>query len=726
MSNSIITIIGTPKSGIFILGQCLRMLGMTAMDDHAKTDISTIHGLLFQNLDHSTTMAGPLLQGWMQTPGAELAKQRINALIANCRHETGSLFLADPFLCRFMPVWAEAFQKAGIASRFVLMVRHPWETALSLARVENIDLAKAHLIWLAHVRDALRFCQDQGHVLVTFDQLLADPVSTLSRMGTELDHTWPNDPWSASSLLLDFVQPNLKRHHASNLPDKDKHAFHAYERLYQEIRRGQWTGINEGDAVEQRQLQNPNATRPTAKGIMFAQSSTTDGPDLVESLIDVIGQYEKQPANRRAEQERIAAEPGNPLFAQLVFPSTREGGETAETIPLINDEWQHITLPLPEFSPLHDKPIILKPFNTNGTVQISTIRLANKANGETLSSFNGTWGFAQLELQGSIVRLPDLRHLILLITGSDCSISIPVSMSCRNTPIDISIWIKVSKNQKIVEKYKNQIQPIELLTAINEIQVNVEDNVKHILNPEQICDIVKPDKKSDKVVFETIRSQCILSLINKNPMPSLNNLDEKLSRYLNYENGFFVELGANNGYSQSNTFFLEYCKKWNGILIEGIEELSWLCRFLRLKSKTIHAACVDFSYPHNTIKMRYANLMSIVKGALKDEGADNQHIINGLEFQKDIKKSYEVEVPAKTLTSILLENDVPTIDFLSLDVEGYEANVLRGLDFEIFQPKFICVEARFFEEVNNLLKNNYFFVEQLSHHDYLFKNRNFR
>ena len=123
--------------------------------------------------------------------------------------------------------------------------------------------------------------------------------------------------------------------------------------------------------------------------------------------------------------------------------------------------------------------------------------------------------------------------------------------------------------------------------------------------------------------------------------------------------------------------------------------------------------------------MRYANLMSIVKGALKDEEEDNLHITKGMEFQ-NIKESYEVEVPAKTLTSILIENDVHTIDFLSLDVEGYEAGVLRGLDFEIFQPQFICVEARFFDEVNDLLKEKYFIVEQLSHHDYLFKNRNFK
>ena len=128
MRNSIIIINRHhPKSGISILGQCLRMLGLISIDDQAQTDISAIHELLFQDLDHSPIMAGPLPRGWMQTPGAERARQRINALIASGRNETNSFFIADPFLCRFMSLWAKAFQEVGLTPRFVLIVRHPWE-----------------------------------------------------------------------------------------------------------------------------------------------------------------------------------------------------------------------------------------------------------------------------------------------------------------------------------------------------------------------------------------------------------------------------------------------------------------------------------------------------------------------------------------------------------------------------------------------------------------------
>ena len=36
---------------------------------------------------------------------------------------------------------------------------------------------------------------------------------------------------------------------------------------------------------------------------------------------------------------------------------------------------------------------------------------------------------------------------------------------------------------------------------------------------------------------------------------ALNSLDQKIEKYLNYEGGYFVELGANDGISQSNTYY---------------------------------------------------------------------------------------------------------------------------------------------------------------------------
>jgi FkbM family methyltransferase len=216
----------------------------------------------------------------------------------------------------------------------------------------------------------------------------------------------------------------------------------------------------------------------------------------------------------------------------------------------------------------------------------------------------------------------------------------------------------------------------------------------------------------------------LLGRIRRDPRPSLNDLDRKLSKYLDFRGGFFIEAGANDGYSQSNTYFLETRLGWRGVLVEGIPELFEKCRQLRTNSKTYNCALVSPDFPDPTITMHFAGLMSVVEGSMKSQEAQDAHVHAGLDVQ-NLAGSYSVEVPARTLASIL-ENlpEARSIDLFSLDVEGHELEVLKGLDPSRFRPRFILVEARFFDEVNEFLAgHDYEIVEQLSHHDYLYRAR---
>lgn len=49
---------------------------------------------------------------------------------------------------------------------------------------------------------------------------------------------------------------------------------------------------------------------------------------------------------------------------------------------------------------------------------------------------------------------------------------------------------------------------------------------------------------------------------------SINNIEKKLLKYLDFKDGFYIECGANDGVNQSNTWYFEKKLNWRGILIE--------------------------------------------------------------------------------------------------------------------------------------------------------------
>jgi FkbM family methyltransferase len=207
----------------------------------------------------------------------------------------------------------------------------------------------------------------------------------------------------------------------------------------------------------------------------------------------------------------------------------------------------------------------------------------------------------------------------------------------------------------------------------------------------------------------------------------LNDLDKKLERYLDFDNGYFVELGANNGVSQSNTLHFERYRNWRGVLVEPVLHNYFQCRANRSKATRVFCnACTSFDYKDRFVAIAYSNLMSTPMGVESDIGDPLTHARIGRSHLEPTHDNVIFGAVARTLNSILEEAGAPSvIDLLSLDVEGAEIEVLKGVDHDRYRFRYMCIECRTIERLTSFLEaRGYRLVDQLSTHDYLFESDN--
>lgn len=148
------------------------------------------------------------------------------------------------------------------------------------------------------------------------------------------------------------------------------------------------------------------------------------------------------------------------------------------------------------------------------------------------------------------------------------------------------------------------------------------------------------------------------------------------------------------------------------------------CLYLRSKRNSVFCnVCVGFDYKEKYVDIKYANLMSISNNLDLDLEDKNIHIKNAKKFLKNEEIFFSFGAEARTLTELLVEAKAPKcVDFLSLDVEGVELEVLKGIDFKKFTFKYLLIEVRDLQRISQFLeKYNYFLEKQFSYHDYLFK-----
>ncbi len=206
---------------------------------------------------------------------------------------------------------------------------------------------------------------------------------------------------------------------------------------------------------------------------------------------------------------------------------------------------------------------------------------------------------------------------------------------------------------------------------------------------------------------------------------AIDGLDELLWQHLGRRGGTFVEAGAHDGVTYSNTYWLERFQDWSGVLVEPVAAQAARAATARPASRVFHAALVDPGREGEEVELVALDLASTVAGAFGgDRARSDAHLEHGVRTQPVLP--HTERAPGRTLSAILDEAGVTSIDLLSLDVEGSEVAALQGLDLTRHRPELVLVEVLDPEDLAPIaaaLGDDYEDLGRVTPQDHLFVHR---
>lgn len=191
------------------------------------------------------------------------------------------------------------------------------------------------------------------------------------------------------------------------------------------------------------------------------------------------------------------------------------------------------------------------------------------------------------------------------------------------------------------------------------------------------------------------------------------------SIFKNKKNGVFVDIGAHDGISYSNSFYFEKELNWQGICVEPNPFVYELLAVNR-KCETVNACIYD---KNGFVNFLLVNGPSEMLSGIYEE-YDLRHLKRIDHEVKELGGSLEIKkIQSYTLNSLLAKHKLTNIDFLSIDTEGSEWTILKDLDFDRFLIKIICLENNYEDKkLHNLLINKGFKLIHRISTDYFYQN----
>ena len=184
------------------------------------------------------------------------------------------------------------------------------------------------------------------------------------------------------------------------------------------------------------------------------------------------------------------------------------------------------------------------------------------------------------------------------------------------------------------------------------------------------------------------------------------------------KNGFFIEIGAYDGIIGSNCYYFEKYLNWNGIALEASP-----IQFEKLKK---NRKCKLFNKAISD-EIKDVEFIEVTEGLTQMSGINDNHFKENLDIISNNKSSKTKSYNLKTVTFDQVVTKNSNIDYVSIDIEGGEMNLLNSINFDNYNIKVISVENNIPEKQNfkNFFEDKNFIYFDRVGQDEIFYNSNF-
>lgn len=194
----------------------------------------------------------------------------------------------------------------------------------------------------------------------------------------------------------------------------------------------------------------------------------------------------------------------------------------------------------------------------------------------------------------------------------------------------------------------------------------------------------------------------------------------KENYFANKKSGVFVDIGAHDGVTFSDTCTFEQEQGWTGLCIEPNPDI------FPLLQKNRKCTCIQGCIAPTSGKAKFLKIIPKKNQSPTDhiemlsgipEKYDHRHLMR---IQRELAAADGnvdlIEVQCYTLNELLEKNKISHIDFLTIDTEGGEYEILSSIDFSRFQIDVITVEDNYGDPrfMDFFARNGYLFVKRIA------------